>query len=63
LDAAASAATARQSSLNTSLNSVAGIDLTQTITQLTQAQNAYQLAMQSSASILQLRSSLLSSLP
>ena len=63
LVAGAAAASAKQSSLNTSLNSVAGADLTQTITQLTQAQNAYQLAMQSSASIMQLRSSLLSSLP
>ena len=63
LVAGASAAAAKQSSLNTSLNSVAGADLTQTITELTQAQNAYQLAMQSSASIMQLRSSLLSSLP
>jgi flagellar hook-associated protein 3 FlgL len=62
LVASAAAATAKQSSLNTSLNSVAGADLTKTITELTQAQNAYQLAMQSSASILQLRSSLLSSL-
>ena len=63
LDAAASAATAKQSSLSTSLNSVAGADLTQTLTKLTQAQNAYQIALQSSASILQLRTSLLSSLP
>ena len=63
LVAGAAAASAKQSSLNASLNSVAGADLTQTITQLTQAQNAYQLAMQSSASIMQLRSSLLSSLP
>jgi flagellin-like hook-associated protein FlgL len=63
LVAGAAAASAKQSSLNTSLNNVAGADLTQTITQLTQAQNAYQLAMQSSASIMQLRSSLLSSIP
>jgi flagellar hook-associated protein 3 FlgL len=63
LNTAASAATAKLSSLNSSLNNVAGADLTQTITQLTQTSNAYQIAMQSSASILQLRSSLLSSLP
>jgi flagellar hook-associated protein 3 FlgL len=63
LVAGASAASAKQSSLNASLNSVAGADLTQTITQLTQTQNAYQLAVQSSASIMQLRSSLLSSIP
>jgi len=63
LVAGASAASAKQSSLNTSLNSVAGADLTQTITQLTQASNAYQIAMQSSASIMQMRTTLLSSLP
>ncbi len=63
LNTAASAATAKLSSLNTSLNNVAGADLTQTITQLTATQNAYQIAMQSSASILQLRSTLLASLP
>jgi len=61
LDVAASAASARTSSLNTSLTNVAGADLAQTLTQLTQAQNAYQAALQSSASILQLRTSLLSS--
>jgi flagellar hook-associated protein 3 FlgL len=63
LVAGASAAATKQSSLNASLNTVAGADLTQTITQLTQAQNAYQIAMQSSASILQMRTTLLSSLP
>jgi flagellar hook-associated protein 3 FlgL len=63
LNVAASSASSQQTSLSTSLNSVAGSDLAQTITQLTQAQNAYQIAMQTSASILQLRSSLLSSLP
>jgi len=63
LVAGASAASAKQSSLNTSLNSVAGADLTQTITQLTQASNAYQIAMQSSASIMQMRTTVLSSVP
>lgn len=63
LDVAASAATTRQSAISASLNTVAGADLAETLTKLTQAQNAYQIAMQSSASILQLRSSLLSSLP
>jgi flagellar hook-associated protein 3 FlgL len=63
LVAGAAAATAKQSSLNASLNSVAGADLTQTITQLTQAQNAYQIAMQSSASMMQMRTTLLQSLP
>jgi flagellin-like hook-associated protein FlgL len=63
LNTAASAATTKLSSLNSSLDSVAGANLTQVITQLTQAQNAYQIAMQSSASIFQLRSSVLSALP
>ncbi len=63
LNTAASAASTKLSSLNSSLNSVAGADLTQTITQLTQAQNAYQIAMQSSASIFQMRSTVLSALP
>jgi flagellar hook-associated protein 3 FlgL len=63
LDLASSAATAKQSAISTSLNSVAGADLTQTLTQLTQAQNAYQIALQSSSSIMQLRSTLLANLP
>lgn len=63
LDLASSAASSKQSALNTSLNSVAGADLTQTLTQLTQAQNAYQIALQSSSSIMQLRSTLLANLP
>jgi flagellar hook-associated protein 3 FlgL len=63
LVAGASAASAKQSSLNASLNNVAGADLTQTITQLTQASNAYQIAMQSSASIMQMRTTLLQALP
>jgi flagellar hook-associated protein 3 FlgL len=63
LDLASSAATTKQSALNTSLNNVAGADLTQTLTQLTQAQNAYQIALQSSSSIMQLRSTLLANLP
>jgi flagellar hook-associated protein 3 FlgL len=63
LEVAASAASTQQSSLTTSLSNVAGADLTQTLTQLTQAQNAYQVALQSSSAILQLRTSLLSSLP
>jgi flagellar hook-associated protein 3 FlgL len=62
LETAASAASARQTSLNTSLTTVAGADLAQTLTKLTQAQNSYQIALQSSASIMQLRTSLLASL-
>jgi flagellar hook-associated protein 3 FlgL len=63
LEVAASAASTQQSGLTTSLNNVAGADLTQTLTQLTQAQNAYQIALQSSATILQLKTTLLASLP
>jgi flagellar hook-associated protein 3 FlgL len=62
LETAASAASTRKSSLNASLNTVAGADLAETLTKLTQAQNAYQIALQSSASILQLRTSLLASI-
>jgi flagellar hook-associated protein 3 FlgL len=63
LEVAASAASTRKTSLNTSLTTVAGADLAETLTKLTQAQNAYQIALQSSSSIMQLRSSLLASLP
>jgi flagellar hook-associated protein 3 FlgL len=62
LEVAASAASTRQTALNTSLTTVAGADLAETLTKLTQAQNAYQIALQSSSSIMQLRSSLLASL-
>ncbi|HXT11671.1 MAG TPA: hypothetical protein VN873_08910 [Candidatus Angelobacter sp.] len=63
LDVAASAVSTQKTSLNTALTNVAGADLTQTLSQLTQTQNAYQIAMQSSATILQLRTSLLAYLP
>lgn len=63
LQVAASVVTSQQSAFSTSLSTVAGADLAQTLTQLSQAQNAYQIALQSSSSIMQLRSSLLSSLP
>jgi flagellar hook-associated protein 3 FlgL len=63
LEVAASTASTQQTGLATSLNTVAGADLTQTLTQLTQAQNAYQIALQSSSTILQLKTSLLSYLP
>jgi len=63
LQIAASAASTQQSSLNTSLTNVAGADLTQTLTQLTQTQNAYQIALQSTSTILQLKTSLLAYLP
>jgi flagellar hook-associated protein 3 FlgL len=62
LEVAASAVSARKTALNATLDTVAGADLAQTLTKLTQAQNSYQVAIQSSASILQLRSSLLATL-
>ncbi len=63
LQAAASFATAQQSGLQQSLSNVAGADLAQTLTQLTQSQNAYQIALQTSSQILQLQQSVLNSLP
>lgn len=63
LEVAASAASSQQTGLAASINTVAGADLTTTLTQLTQAQNAYQIAMQSTSTILQLKTSLLASLP
>jgi len=63
LDAASTAAGATQTSLQQSLNTVAGADLTQTLASLTQANTAYQVALQSSSTILQLQQSLLSYLP
>jgi flagellar hook-associated protein 3 FlgL len=63
LEVAAAMASTQQTSLANSLSNVAGADLTQTLTQLSQAQNAYQIALQSSSTIMQLKTSLLSSLP
>jgi flagellar hook-associated protein 3 FlgL len=63
LEVAAAMASTQQTSLTNSLSTVAGADLTQTLTQLSQAQNAYQIALQSSSTIMQLKTSLLSSLP
>jgi flagellar hook-associated protein 3 FlgL len=63
LTAAASFASAQQSGLQQSLTSVAGADLAQTLTQLTQANNAYQVALQTSSQIMQLQQYVLSSLP
>ncbi|HWD93772.1 MAG TPA: hypothetical protein VG938_15640 [Verrucomicrobiae bacterium] len=63
LEVAASAVSSQQTGLASSLNTVAGADLTTTLTKLTQAQNAYQIALQSSSTILQLQTSLLSYLP
>jgi len=63
LQAAASFATTQQTGLQQSLSNVAGADLAQTLTQLSQAQNAYQVALQTSSQILQLQQSVLNSLP
>jgi flagellar hook-associated protein 3 FlgL len=63
LQAAASFATTQQTGLQQGLSTVAGADLAQTLTQLSQAQNAYQIALQTSSQILQLQQSVLNSLP
>jgi len=63
LTAAASLLGNRQNGLQTSLTNVAGANMTETLVQLSQAQNAYQAALQSSATILQLQTSLLAYLP
>jgi flagellar hook-associated protein 3 FlgL len=63
LTAAASFASSQQSGLQQNLTSVAGADLAQTLTQLSQANNAYQIALQTSSQLLQLQQSVLNSLP
>ena len=63
LTAAASFASSQQSGLQQNLTSVAGADLAQTLTQLTQAGNAYQIALQTSSQLLQLQQTVLNSLP
>jgi flagellin-like hook-associated protein FlgL len=62
LDTAASATTS-QTALQQSITNVAGADLTQTLVQLTQANNSYQAGLQSASAILQLQQSLLAYLP
>jgi len=63
LTAAASFASSQQSGLQQNLTSVAGADSAQTLTQLSAANNAYQLALQTASEILQLQQSVLNSLP
>ena len=63
LNMAASMAGTRTTSLSQSLNNVAGADMAQTLSQLTQANNAYQAALQSAATLMQLKQSLLAYLP
>jgi len=61
LSTAASFATSQSNSLTGLISNASGIDLATTLTQLTQAQTAYQAALQSSAAIMQL--SILNFLP
>lgn len=63
LDAASTSISNAQTGLQTSINNVAGADLTETLTKLTQTQNAYQIALQTSSNILQLQTSLLQYIP
>jgi len=63
LSAAASFASTQQSGLQTSLSNVAGVDLTQTLTQLSQTNNAYQAALETSSQFLQMQQYVLSLLP
>jgi len=63
LTAAAAFAASQQSGLQQNLSNLAGADMAQTLTQLSQANNAYQLALQTASQILQLQQSVLNSLP
>jgi len=63
LTAVAAIASSQQSGLQQDLTTVAGADLAQTLTQLSQASNAYQIALQTSSQMLQLQQSVLNSLP
>jgi flagellar hook-associated protein 3 FlgL len=59
LTTAASIASNRQTSLQTAFSSLTGADLTQTIVDLTQTQNTYQAALESSSALLKMQQSLL----
>jgi len=59
LDAVAQGLSAKQQSLQQSLTKVAGVDLTKTITDLSQAQNTYQAALAGSSVLLQMQQSVL----
>ena len=63
LNMAASMSSTRTTSLSQSLNNVAGADMAQTLSQLTQANSAYQAALESASTIMQLKQSLLAYLP
>ena len=55
LDSASSVGSAQQTSLQKEFTNVTGVDLTQTIVQLTQTQNTYQAALQSSSALIQMQ--------
>ena len=59
LDSAATTASNLQSSLQQSFTKVAGVDMTQAITDLSQAQSTYQAALSSSSVLLQLQQSVM----
>ncbi len=63
LNTAASLASTRATGLSQDINTVAGADLATTLSQLSQANTAYQAALQSASSLLQLKQSLLAYLP
>ncbi len=59
LDSAASDASNQQSSLQTALTKVAGVDVTKAITDLSQQQSVYKAALASSSVLLQLQQSVM----
>lgn len=63
LTAAASLASTQQSGLQTDLSNVAGTNTAQTLTQLSQVQNSYQAALQTSSQFMQMQQYVLSQIP
>jgi flagellar hook-associated protein 3 FlgL len=63
LEAESTIAQNRIGYLKQSISDVAGADMTDTLVQLSQTQNAYQAALQSASSVLQLQQTFLNSLP
>jgi flagellar hook-associated protein 3 FlgL len=63
LNTAASMASTRSTALSQDINNVAGADLATTLSQLSQANTAYQAALQSASTLMQLKQSLLAYLP
>jgi len=62
LNAAATAASTQQTNLQQNISQVADANLTQTLVDLSQAQNSYQVALQSSSKMLQLQTTLLNAI-